>query len=167
MAKKIDIVQNQHEFNVANSLIKKLYDMVIEKQSHNGEGIFDDNSSIIGEITLSNPTYEEWVNKIHEVFPSLEIHSQYYILFKDSVVESMMVSHLLSKGIGDGIGITEANASNINVTDIPRFTDNTEIEYFDELVYFTRVTGFGDFKFSGCSNLKTINIQNITGFGID
>lgn len=165
MAKLIDILQTKHELGVSNTLIKKLYDMVIEKQSHNGDGIFNDNSKLDGEITLTNPTYKEWIDKINEAFPYLIIHTLYYLLFQDKKVETMMINHLLSKGVGDGIGITEENAKDILINTLPSMSNYTDIEYFNELPKFERIKSIGGWAFANCNSLKEIDLSNINSIG--
>lgn len=83
-----------------------------------------------------------------------------YIKFADDAVFNI----LMSKGVSsDGVGITKNDAA--RVTSVERwFTNNTTIETFDELQYFTGLTRLGaDMAsgatkdgFSGCSNLRSI-----------
>ena len=165
MAKLIDILQTKHELDVPNGLIKKLYDMITEKENHNGEGIFNDNSKLDGEITLANPTYKEWTDKINEVFPYLIIHTLYYLLFQDKKVETMMINHLLSKGVGDGIGITEENAKDILINSLPSMSNYRDIEYFNELPKFEKIKSIGGWAFADCNSLKEIDLSNINSIG--
>lgn len=79
-----------------------------------------------------------------------------YIVFADPVVEQICATNW-----GDGIGITPSQAAAVtsfgNV-----FTDNTSIEYFNELQYFTGVSTIGLYAFRNCTNLKEISIvQNL------
>lgn len=165
MAKLINILQTKHELDVSNGLIKKLYDMITEKENHNGDGIFNDNSNIDGEITLANPTYKEWTDKINEVFPYLIIHTLYYLLFQDKKVETMMINHLLSKGVGDGIGITEENAKDILINSFPSTANYKDIEYFNELPKFEKIKSIGGWTFADCTSLKEIDLSNINSIG--
>ena len=163
MGKHFYILQNKHEINVPNTIIKKLYDLVIKHQQYADHNItvFDNSSDFDGEITLDLPTYRIWVEKIREMFPRLFINCDYYILFQDNNVESIMSSYLLSKGVGNGQGITEEDAKNINITTLPLFQTNTTIEYFNELSYFERIISLPDNAFNRCTNLKEINLTNI------
>ena len=161
MSKHIYILQNRHETNTPNNVIKKIYDMVIQQEAHDGS-VYDNESDFIGEVTLQTPTYKEWVDKIHEVFPDLIINSQYYMLFKDSNVEQIMINYLLSKGVGDGLGITYDDAKDRLITSLPNFNGNTTIEYFNELKYFERITVITNQQFTRCTNLKEIDLSNIT-----
>ena len=67
MSKHIYILQNRHETNTPNNVIKKIYDMINQQEAHDGS-VYDNESDFIGEVTLQTPTYKEWVDKIHEVF---------------------------------------------------------------------------------------------------
>lgn len=163
MSKYIYILQNRHETNTPNNIIKKIYDMIIHQEAHDGS-VYDNESDFIGEVTLSNPTYKEWVDKIHEVFPDLIVNSQYYMLFKDSNVEQIMINYLLSKGVGDGVGITYDDAKDRLITSLPSFKSNASIEYFNELPNFEKVTKITNQQFYECTNLKEIDLSNITLF---
>ena len=161
MSKHIYILQNRHETNTPNNVIKKIYDMINQQERHDG-GVYDNESNFIGEVTLQTPTYKEWVDKIHEVFPDLIVNSQYYMLFKDSNVEQIMITYLSSKGVGDGVGITYDDAKNRLITTLPDFSNNANIEYFNELQYFEKIITLKHRQFYKCSNLKEIDLSNIT-----
>lgn len=163
MDKHFYVLQNKHEINVPNTIIKKLYDLVIKHQQYADHNItvFDNSSNFDGEITLDLPTYRIWVEKIREMFPRLFINCDYYILFQDNNVESIMLSYILSKGVGDGQGITEDDAKSVLVTQLPSFQNNTTIEYFNELQYFEKISSLQMNVFNGCTNLKEINLVNI------
>lgn len=75
----------------------------------------------------------------------------HYIPFADSNVEAV----LLSKGIGDGLGITYKDAA--MVTSISTwFKNNTNITSFNELQYFAGIPKLYDDTFSGCINLLSV-----------
>lgn len=83
-----------------------------------------------------------------------------YIKFADAEVERI----LMSKGVSsDGVGITKDDAA--KVTDIGIwFQNNTEIETFYELRYFTGIIGLsqnadGKGPFRMCTNLSAINMS--------
>lgn len=149
------------EQQVSPSLLKKIYDDIIEHEL-TGE-FYDNTTNLIGSIQLSSPTYEVYVSKINSMFPNLEINGEFYILFQDDNVKNIMIQHLLSKGVGDGIGISTNNANDKLVTSLPStFINNTNIEYFNELSYFERITSLLDSNFYHCTNLKEIDLSNIT-----
>lgn len=81
----------------------------------------------------------------------------HYIPFEDSNVEAV----LMSKGIGDGIGITYADAAKVTTVST-WFKSNAEITSFDELQHFTAMTTIGDSAFRGCSALTYIKILATT-----
>lgn len=75
----------------------------------------------------------------------------HYIPFEDSNVEAV----LLSKGVGDGLGITYKDAARVTTLST-WFKNNTDIVKFNELYYFGITTGQD--IFSGCSNLKNVTL---------
>ena len=79
----------------------------------------------------------------------------HYIPFEDSNVEAV----LMSKGVGDGIGITYKDAAKVT-TISTWFKSNADITSFDELKYFTGVTALENFAFYGCSALKSITLPS-------
>ena len=165
MAKLIDILQTKQEINVPSSLIIKLYNMIIRNETYS-EQTYANNSRLDGTISLDHPTYKEYVDKIREVFPLFNVvNTDFYMLFKDDYVKQKMLTYMSSKGVGDGEGITYDDANHISITGLPSFQNDTNIEYFDELVNFTRINTLTSSAFYNCTNLKSINIQNITSAG--
>ena len=79
----------------------------------------------------------------------------HYIPFEDSNVEAV----LMSKGVGDGIGITYKDAAKVT-TISTWFKSNADITSFDELKYFTGVTALENLAFYGCSALKSITLPS-------
>ena len=79
----------------------------------------------------------------------------HYIPFEDSNVEAV----LMSKGVGDGIGITYKDAAKVT-TISTWFKSNADITSFDELKYFTGVTALENLAFDGCSALKSITLPS-------
>ena len=86
----------------------------------------------------------------------------HYIPFKDAKVEAV----LLSKGIGDGLGVTYKDAE--NVTSISTwFTDNADITSFAEFINFSGIRDVKNSAFSSCSSLAEIALPaSITYIGI-
>lgn len=77
----------------------------------------------------------------------------HYIHFADSNVEAV----LMSKGIGDGLGITYKDAA--KVTSISTwFKSNANITSFDEFKYFTKIKKMQEAEFTRCSSLKKIQL---------
>lgn len=86
----------------------------------------------------------------------------HYIPFADSNVEAV----LLSKGIGDGLGITYKDAAKVtSISDW--FTSNTVITAFSEFVNFSGITTLLDNRaFKGCSSLVEITLPaSLTSIG--
>ena len=160
MTKHFLVNQLKHETHTPASFVKKLYDLISKQELTEDE--YDNTTNFDGEITLATPTYRQWVDKIHEYFPDLIINGEFYILFQDHTVEEIMAAYLLTKEVGDGIGITEENAKDKKITSIPSFRNNTDIQYFNELPYFERVTSLQGRCFQSCTNLKEIDLSNIT-----
>lgn len=84
------------------------------------------------------------------------------IVFQDPVAKSASV--YLGDTNGDGeLSYAEAAA----ITDLTLiFKDQVEMQYFNELQYFTGLTAIGDNAFSGCVNLSAITLPpTITSIG--
>lgn len=83
-----------------------------------------------------------------------------FIRFADPVVKAI----LIAKGVSsDGVNISYDDAA--AVTGISTwFKGNAEITSFDELKYFTSVKSLVQGAFQGCSNLISVNVENITTF---
>ena len=163
MTKHLFVNQLRQETTVPPVIIRKIYNDIIQHEL-TGD-VYDNTTDYIGEITLAAPTYKEWADKVHESFPDLIINSLYYMLFQDNNIESIMSNWLLSKGVGDGVGITYDDAKNNLIVSLPSFKNNTSIKYFNELQYFLKITSLNDSCFENCTNLKEINLSNITNLG--
>lgn len=166
MSKHLVIKQTATQENVSSAVIDKLYNLTYEDSTLGIDPEVDSQrGDIVGNI---RPTaaYEDAVEFLKNKFgPDVENNidgltidistNDCYIRFKDSNVLSV----LLNNGIGDGIGITKTVAA--QQTSLPTFADNTDITSFDELKYFTTFTVIPRASFMGCSNLKSINLENI------
>lgn len=110
-----------------------------------------------GVITVNGYAYEDSVNALRGAFPNLTINvSGYYIRFEDPEVLRV----LLAKGVGDGVGITEAAA--LKCTSISTwFKGNTTITKFNELPKLA-VTSIASNAFDGCTALVEIDLAKIT-----
>ena len=114
-----------------------------------------------GNLNIAGSVYEDTATTVRKCFPNLVLNVQggFYMRFADDAVKDV----LLAKGVGDGIGITVADAE--KVTSIGTwFNSNTEITSFDEFEKFTGVTfitSSGNNQaingaFQNCTNLKSI-----------
>jgi hypothetical protein len=116
---------------------------------------------LTGKIVVNGYAYEDSVNALRAVFPDLEIEvSGYYIRFEDAEVLRV----LLSKGVGDGVGITYEQAEKALSNGINQnyFKGNTTIRKFNELRYFTSCKSLTHHSFDGCTALEEIDLSNIT-----
>lgn len=164
------IEQNNIQENVSSSVITKLY-----KESQNN---LDNTSNLQGNLHTT-ATYQEYIDFLTQKFPDLYINAdKYYIHFEDPAVEAAIVSwnanteyHWDQSGghTGDGIGITADQAADIkylwnSYSNSGPFKDNTQIETFNELPYFTRIWSNIDNNwrmFSG-SSIREVNLQGLT-----
>lgn len=117
--------------------------------------------SLSGRIVINGYAYEDSVGVLREAFPSLEIVvSGYYLRFEDA--EFLRV--LLSKGIGDGIGITREQAE--AVTSISTyFQNNTKLVSANDLAKLSGVTKLVLRAFSDCTALEEVDLVNIAELG--
>ena len=85
-----------------------------------------------------------------------------FITFADGNVKTICVANWDTSGDGE---LSEEEAA--DVTSLGEvFRGNTEITSFDEISYFTGLTGFDDDAFNGCSGLTSFTIpSNITSIG--
>ena len=85
----------------------------------------------------------------------------HYIPFADSNVEAV----LMSKGVGDGIGITYKDAE--QVTSISTwFRGNEDITAFAEFVNFSGISKLLDYAFQNCTSLAEITLPaGVTSIG--
>lgn len=82
-----------------------------------------------------------------------------YIKFKDEAVFNI----LMSKGVSsDGVGITKEDAEAVTSIDSSFFKNNTIVETFDELRYFTNAV-VKTSAFNNCTSLKSIDISSQEG----
>lgn len=143
------IEQNSNNETVSSTLVHRLY-----TEAHAG---LDSTSNLAGMITVSHCKQSE-KNYLENLYPGLTINCSegYYMDFADPEVERICITNW-----GDGMGITQQQAS--NTTDIiwSQFAGNTLITSFDELKYFNfKQFGWswsGIQGFSGCTNLRSVD----------
>lgn len=115
-----------------------------------------------GTLHVNGSVYEDTAKIVSDLYAgriTLDIQGGYYIRFTDQAVLDV----LLAKGVGDGIGITVADAE--KVTSIGTwFRANTSITSFDEFEKFNGVTtlsgSWSAGAFQNCSSLKSISLPN-------
>lgn len=143
---------------VGGGVIEKLYQLAFS-------GDLDASSNLVGRLHTT-ATYQEYVNFLTQQFQDLYISAdKYYIHFDDSEVQ-----RILANTIGDGIGVTNADAASLTGMDLDRtynqpFRNNTTITSFNELSKFVNVTELHNNEFNGCTNLTSIDLSKIRTVG--
>ena len=119
---------------------------------------------ISGKIITDYPIYEDSVQLIEEKLVNLDVvynPEKVCIRFEDQAVSDIVATNWgwVDEETGEPLGTTQAQMA--NVTSIGTvFKGNTEIEYFDEFEKFVNVTDIAQNAFTGCTNLKSINLKN-------
>ena len=156
----LNIQQGQNIEVVSTNLIKKLYEAALSvPEPLEGE---QDAAYMSGNLQV-NKSYRTQVEYLTNRFDDLHINitASYYIEFEDPEVLRI----LLANNIGaDGIGITEAEASNITIdltnnTNAP-FFENKSVTKFNELNLFADNVISGE-TFQGNTKLTSIGLQNM------
>lgn len=138
-----------------------------------------------GNITVNGNAYEDSVDTIKSYFNNLKItvNGAYYFRFSDPEVNK-----IVSEKFGDGVGIRLEQIQSITLLR-GCFRNNTIIKEFKELEKFSSLTKLSDgeflnctnlieivlpdsitilesnLHFSGCSKLRTINLDNLVIIG--
>lgn len=161
MPKKLTIKQNTGIVEVTDlQAIDKLYNLCTTNQ-------LDAQSDVQANLQTS-AAYEDAVRYLAGIdqndtprFPNLSINvlnNNYYIRFADPEVASILASFC-----GDSAGVSKSAAAAVtqlyataNAATTGIFRQNTTIEYFDELKYFTGLTRIDSVFY------KTYNLKSIT-----
>ena len=115
--------------------------------------------NINGSLNINYPVYQDDVDAILEGIPDLKVSynpNNTYIRFQDDEVQRICATKW-----GDGYGITKSQAAAVTSLDTA-FKENATIITFDELEYFTEVKTIPSLAFYGATNLRSINLTNIT-----
>lgn len=125
-----------------------------------------------GTLHVNGSVYEDTAKIVSDLYAgriTLDIQGGYYIRFADQAVLDV----LLAKGVGDGIGITVADAEAVTSMN-GWYQNNTSITRFNELSKFTGMTelstkndsGYGSAIFRGATSLEEITIpKNVNRIG--
>lgn len=133
---------------VNSSIIAKLYELAVN-------GNLDASSDLKGRLH-SSVARDVHVAYLNANYPDLHISAdKLYITFEDPEVD-----RVLSQQWGDGSGVTIEDA-NVRTSIGNYFKNNTSINTFTELGRFLTITTIQQEAFSGCSNLETIDLQNV------
>ena len=146
---------------VTSDIIEKLYYLAITSNVEDQNSQF--NMSLSGSI-YANAAYESSVLYLRAKFPNLTINvrdNNFYIKFADRTVENVLVA---SQYCSDGVGFSLTDASLMSSIPTSLFNGNTTITTFDELNKFGSI-GIANDAFYNCSNLTSINLQNVTTIG--
>lgn len=115
-------------------------------------------TSIKGNIKVP-ATYSNYLEYFEIKYPELKISAtNTYIYFEDPKVEEYLINY----GIGDGTGITLADAETANFNDL--FNYKTDITSFNSFKYFIRMNTLPpqySNVFEGCSNLTSIDLSRL------
>lgn len=153
----LNIQQGSNVEIVTAQIIKKLYDAALSvPEPQSGE---EDAAYMSGNLQV-NKAYRSQVEYLTNRFNDLSINVTigYYISFEDSAV----LNALLANNIGDGIGVTEAEAANAIFTN-STFRTNTNIISFNTFGLFTKANNNPPGAlFQNCTSLTSIDMSNIT-----
>lgn len=112
-------------------------------------------------VRKQTEVYRDWTcfDNFRLLYYGTELH---FLDFADSNVKAICVANWDTNGDGE---LSEAEAA--AVTDLGEaFKENTEITSFDELQYFTGLTGITEKAFNKCENLAAITLPStITSIG--
>lgn len=110
-----------------------------------------------GSLKMAGNAYESDFTTVKLYYPHLNISvNEFYIDFVDKVVQQICATTW-----GDGVGLTPSKAATITSLGSV-FRSNTEIEYFEELEYFTKMTTLYGNAFNKCTNLKSLRLPPST-----
>ena len=145
----------------------------------NGIGSESLKPTITGKIGVEF-SYEDTEASLEAFFPGLDITvGTYYVRFADARVENKLKNLMVSLNLmTKDETISTENAKKLSSFmsgGVSIFKGDALVKSFDELRYFTTVTtinGSWDFQsnsangdFTGCENLESINLDNITDIG--
>lgn len=145
---------------VNTSIINKLYNVCIYNDNHNQNDYLLNGRlhSLLGYKNQADYLTNKFKNRLYITIDS------YYVWFEDTEVRNVCINNFSS----DGIGVTLENVRSVKYTSQQAsspFRGNALIEHFDEFNVFENITMLPYYYFYGCTNLKTINLENITYIG--
>ena len=141
--------QNSNVEIVNSSLISKLAEKAQD---------CDASSNMTGNLQTAN-AYEDDVDFLTTKFPGLSINATQGLYLR---IADPAVKNILATNFGDGTGITKTQAQSLQHFNY-KFSNNTDIETFNELSKFTNITEINyNNEFNSCTNLSSIDLKNIT-----
>ena len=145
--------------DVSSSVVNKLYEIVKEIVSSEN---LDQYSNLSGKINILSSTYQKYIDYLRTTCPNLTILNNFesYVWFEDQTVEQLLKQKYSITS--EGIKPSQIGDNNVHYIPLDTFRNNTTITSFNELFEFTKITVILPFQFSGCSNLTSIKLDNIT-----
>ena len=140
--------------SVSSSVVNKLYEIVSSGNLNS--------SNLSGKISIDSSTYQKYIDYLRAAYPDLIIVNNFesYVWFEDQIVEQLLKQKYSITS--EGIKPSQIADSNVNYIPQDTFRNNTTITSFNELPEFTTITKILPYQFSGCSNLTSIKLDNIT-----
>ena len=121
-------------------------------------------SGVIFVPAASIPSYAaatNWSTYASRLAPLEDHEDGGWVKFADSAVEAICVENWDT----NGSGYMSKNECEAVTTIHQKFSGNTEIKSFDELAFFTNVKSLYLNAFKDCTQLQSINLNNITSLG--
>lgn len=148
---------------VSSAVISKLYELATSRD-------LDQTSDLVGRLHTT-ATYQEYIDAIRAEYSGLYITSdKYYVHFADSEANRILKDVYVSQDmqtiyLGDGIGVIQTYFSLPRLFPNGWFNGNTVLQSFNELSKMTACTEIYASAFKECTNLRSVNLQNIRTIG--
>lgn len=166
-------IEQSNNIEIVNAtIIQKLYNIALDIEENLDEGeTLSDYVLLKGNLQVDH-AYQSAIAYLNNKtkFPNLQINiptGAEYVEFTDPEVEKA-----LALDIGDGVGVTNYQISNITTADgginFKHIKNNTNITNFVEFMNFSQVTRICGALFYGCTNLNVIGLPgNVIYFDRD
>lgn len=129
-------------------------------QGLDSAGVRDGGNAILeGKVSINAAAYQDEIDAIEDYFQgrlALTITGGLFLRFADDEVLRV----LLANGVGADGGVTKEQAEAV-ATISAWFRNNTIIQSFNELQYFTGVTTLLIYAFGSCTALTSIDLRNV------
>lgn len=137
---------------VSISVIEALYNIAI---NNNIDSTFEGNLFV-------SKGYQEQIDYLNANTGLSISCNTWYIRIEDPEVKRLLLANISGS---DGVGITTTQAANATFADL--FKNNTTIQTFDNFDKFTTQNSTATYDFYGCSNLRSINLSNVSAMKTD
>lgn len=146
--------------NLANDVDKDGNPHIYNGIDAEGKPMDNSHPIIEGRLRVNGNIYEEDYLALKAVFANLVMEFLgFYVSFKDPEVLRVLMANGVSS---DGVDITKEDAEAVTSIDRTFFENNTIVETFDELRYFTNAV-VETFAFNNCTSLKSIDVSSQEG----